>query len=79
MGSSLELFGMPERGRRRGSALERQREKVASQTEVDVYKLLGDGKKEEVKAMMRKRLAEAGMEDVTDVANLARELAGQDA
>lgn len=75
MGSDLELFGggggvaRPSRAQRR--ALER--------ADIELFQLVSAGRQEEVKAIIRKRLTESGMEDVTDVASLARELAGNDA
>lgn len=75
MGNELELFSggggvaRPTRAQRR--AVER--------ADIELFQLVHAGKQEEVKAIIRRRLVESGMEDVTDVANFARELAGGDA
>jgi len=78
MGTALELFsGGSEWGGRRNEVARRKH--AEQQLDVELFRLMGDGKKEEFKALVRKRLAETGLEDVTDVANLARQLAGEDA
>ncbi|MFD4788334.1 hypothetical protein ACFWN1_14990 [Streptomyces sp. NPDC058459] len=47
--------------------------------ELDLMQLANSGRLAEVRGMVRRRLAEEGMADVTDVGNLARELANGDA
>lgn len=75
MGSELQLFSggggiaRPTRAQRR--ELER--------ADTELFQLVTAGRQEEVKAIIRKRLTESGMEDVTDVASYARDLAGGDA
>jgi hypothetical protein len=56
----------------------RDRRTVARQAERNLNKLVASARHEEAKAVLRKRLAENGMQDVTDVAHLAQELANGD-
>lgn len=46
--------------------------------ELDLMQLANTGRMAEARGMIRRRLAEEGMADVTDVGNLARELANGD-
>lgn len=84
MGSELETFsgggGGVERARRRGEVARptRRQRQAVERADIDRFQLLAHGEREELKSMFRKRLVEMGMEDVTDVANMARELAGDD-
>lgn len=80
MGGELALFGGTggeERGAlvRRPSRAERG---VVRRAEADMAALVTSGRHEEVKAMLRKRLTEDAMQDVTDVGRLAQELASND-
>ena len=81
MSSDLMRYGGGELDRgRRGSRRPSPRERaVAEQADIQLFELVVSGRHEEVKAMLRKRLTEDAMQDVTDVATLARDLAGQDA
>jgi hypothetical protein len=82
MGNELELFGGGTvRAAQRGEVARptRRQRRVAERADIELFQLVSAGKQEEVKAIVRKRLVESGMEDVTDVANLARSLAGEDA
>ncbi|MFE4370410.1 hypothetical protein ACFRMN_19625 [Streptomyces sp. NPDC056835] len=78
MGGELNLFGGEEQ---RGALIRRQsRAQRAAQgrAEVELFQLVASGRQEEVKAMLRKRLTEDGMQDISDVGKLAEELAGTD-
>lgn len=82
MGNELELFGGgTQRARQRGEVARptRRQRRAVEQADIELFGLVSAGKQEEVKAIVRKRMVESGMEDVTDVAGLARELAGEDA
>ncbi|OCC09540.1 hypothetical protein [Streptomyces sp. PTY087I2] len=79
MGNELALFGGG--GGRRGEMARRptRRQRAAvERADIELFQLAAHGQHEELKAMLRKKLTEDGMQDVTDVANLARELAGED-
>lgn len=47
--------------------------------ELDLMQLANSGRMAEARGLVRRRLAEEGMVDVTEVGNLARELANGDA
>lgn len=51
---------------------------VQQRGELDLAELFNTGRHQEVRAMMRKRFTEDGMQDITDVGQLARELVGDD-
>ena len=51
---------------------------VQQRAELELAELVSVGRREEVKAMLRKRLVEDGMQDVADVGRLAQELANGD-
>ncbi|MDQ0776328.1 broad-specificity NMP kinase [Streptomyces aurantiacus] len=77
MGNELSLFGGEEHEAlvpRRGYA----ERKVMRRAEANFAALVTSGKHEEVKAMLRKRLTEDAAQDITDVAQLAQQLAGND-
>lgn len=79
MGSELSLFGGGEE--QRGGLVRRQsraQRMVMQRAETDLAALVGSGRHEEVKAMLRKRMTEDGMQDIKDVGELAQELAGND-
>jgi hypothetical protein len=80
MGADLSLFGGSEE--RRGGMLaprqSRAQRSAEQRAEVELFQLVASGRQEEVKAMLRKRLTEDAMQDVTDVGRLAQELAGTD-
>ncbi|HEX5120057.1 MAG TPA: hypothetical protein VFW65_33125 [Pseudonocardiaceae bacterium] len=57
----------------------RAQRELAQRAELDLMRLIGDAKYNEVRAVLRKRMTEDGMQDVTDVGLLARELASGDA
>ncbi|MGR6971412.1 hypothetical protein ACU639_17795 [Streptomyces cynarae] len=82
MGNELMLFGGGDqggRGRRGEVARPTRRQRAAvERADIELFQLASHGRHEEMKAMFRKRLVEDGMQDVTDVATLARELAGED-
>ena len=70
--------GQLDRGRR-GSHRPSLRERaVAEQADLELFRLVASGRHEEVKAIIRKRLTESGMEDIADVCRLAQDLAGGD-
>lgn len=75
MGSELERF----RGSGGVARSTRAQRREVERADVALFRLVNAGRQEEVKAIIRRRLVESGMEDVTDVANFARELAGGDA
>ncbi|WP_411112939.1 hypothetical protein [Streptomyces sp. 029-5] len=79
MGGELSLFGGSDE--RRGGLAPRQsrgERAVMRKAETNLAALVTSGRHEEVKAMLRKRLTEDAMQDVTDVGRLAQELAGTD-
>ncbi|MFI5746554.1 hypothetical protein ACIBBE_11535 [Streptomyces sp. NPDC051644] len=79
MGGELSLFGGSDE--RRGGLAPRQsrgERAVMRKAETNLAALVTSGRHEEVKAMLRKRLTEDAMQDVTDVGRLAEELAGTD-
>lgn len=79
MSNELALFGGGGRGRRGEVARPTRRQRAAvERADIELFELASHGKHEEMKAMFRKKLTEDGMQDVTDVAGLARELAGED-
>ncbi|HEV3170383.1 MAG TPA: hypothetical protein VGZ32_08595 [Actinocrinis sp.] len=82
MSNDLMLFGGGDqggRGRRGEVARPTRRQRAAvERADIELFGLVSAGKQEEVKAIFRKRLTEDAMQDVTDVAGLARELAGND-
>jgi hypothetical protein len=51
---------------------------IAQRAELDLAELLARGRYQEVRAILRKRMTEDGMQDVTDVGHLAQALAGGD-
>ncbi|WP_216587757.1 hypothetical protein [Streptomyces brasiliscabiei] len=51
---------------------------VQQRGELDLAQLINSGRQAEARAMIRRRLTEDGMADVTDVGNLARDLANGD-
>jgi hypothetical protein len=57
----------------------RAQRELAQRAEHDLVQLIGDAKYNEVRAVLRKRMAEDGMQDITDVGHLARDLANGDA
>lgn len=57
----------------------RAQRELAQRAEQDLMQLVGDAKYNEVRAVLRKRMTEDGMQDVTDVGHLARDLANGDA
>jgi hypothetical protein len=71
-------YGQPEE--RHGLLVRQSRamRTVQRRAELDLYQLVLSSRYEEIKAMLRKRLAEDGMQDVTDVGHLAQELANGD-
>ncbi|MER0445982.1 hypothetical protein ABR738_15675 [Streptomyces sp. Edi4] len=79
MGGELSLFGGSDRGGRGEVARPTRRQRAAvERADIELFQLAASGKHEEVKAMLRKRLTEDAMQDVTDVGKLAEELAGTD-
>ncbi|XHM66169.1 hypothetical protein ACE6JH_04905 [Streptomyces nigra] len=68
------------RGDRRPTLARQSREMrgLQQRSELDLAELVTSGKHEEIKAMLRKRLTEDAMEDVTDVGRLAQQLANGD-
>ena len=82
MKSDLMPYGGGDQGGRGGRgevARPTRRQRAAMErADIDLFQLVSNGRAEEVKAMFRKRLTEDAMQDVTDVAGVARELAGQD-
>ncbi|MGV9340591.1 hypothetical protein [Streptomyces sp. NPDC003688] len=78
MGDALELFGGGSARSRRRQVVAQQ-ERQAAQADLDLFSVMSSGKQEEMKSVVRKRLTETGMADVTDVGQLARQLAGEDA
>ncbi|MFJ2213481.1 hypothetical protein ACIQVO_13570 [Streptomyces sp. NPDC101062] len=79
MGGELSLFGGSDE-RRSGLAPRQSRGEraVMRKAETNLAALVTSGRHEEVKAMLRKRLTEDGMQDINDVGKLAEELAGTD-
>lgn len=80
MGGELMLGGYGQERRRGFLAPRQSREQRAlgERAELELSSLVNSGRQEEVKAMLRKRLTEDGMQDVTDVGRLAQELAAGD-
>lgn len=82
MNTDLMLYGNGgiDRARRRSEVARptRQQRRAVERADIELFQLAASGRHEEVKAMFRKRLTEDAMQDVTDVAGLARELAGED-
>ncbi|NEA56399.1 hypothetical protein G3I60_20175 [Streptomyces sp. SID13666] len=71
--------GLPERRPRREAARHsRQERELVHRHNLDIGQLMATGKHEEVKAILRKQFTEDGMQDVVDIANLARDLVGED-
>ncbi|WP_416982943.1 hypothetical protein [Streptomyces sp. T028] len=77
MGSELTLGGFGQQPERRGRLSKDQRALVR-RAEHDRDALLYEAKKQEFTAALRLRMTESAMHDVTDVVNLARQLAGND-
>ncbi|NBM14977.1 hypothetical protein [Streptomyces sp. GC420] len=80
MGGELMLSGYGQE-RRRGFLAPRQsreRRAIGERAELELASLLNSSRQEEVKAMLRKRLTEDGMQDIYDVGHLAQELAAGD-
>ena len=75
MGSELERF----RGGGEVARFSRAQRREVERLDMELFRLVNEGRQEEVKAIIRKRLIESGMEDVTDAADYARQLAGGDA
>ncbi|MEU9276539.1 hypothetical protein [Streptomyces sp. NPDC048341] len=80
MGSELQLRGFGQGGRRgelspRGA---RGLRRVQEDGTLDLARLAGESDYNELRAMFRKRITEDGMRDVTDVVQLAQQLAGGD-
>ncbi|MET9222826.1 hypothetical protein ABZX65_29275 [Streptomyces sp. NPDC003300] len=81
MGSDLVRRGydLPERRPRREAARQaREFGEIQHRGELDIAQLVNTGKHEEVRAILRKRITEDGIQDVTDIAHLTVELAGND-
>ncbi|MFG2681773.1 hypothetical protein [Streptomyces sp. NPDC048392] len=51
---------------------------IAERSEMNLRTLMAEGREEEVKAMIRRRLTDDAMHDVADVGRTAQELAGGD-
>ncbi|MET4669139.1 hypothetical protein ABID94_002002 [Streptomyces sp. PvR018] len=78
MGNELSLFGG---GEERGALVPRRgyaERRVIRQAEANLAALVTSGRHEEVKAMLRKRMTEDAAQDITDVAQLTQQLAGND-
>jgi hypothetical protein len=52
---------------------------LAQRAEQGLMQLIGDARYNEIRAVLRKRMTEDGMQDITDVGHLARDLASGDA
>ncbi|MEU9779652.1 hypothetical protein AB0H92_01450 [Streptomyces phaeochromogenes] len=78
MGNELTLGGFGQQPERRGR-LSRDQRALVQRAEHDRDVLLFEAKKQEFTAALRLRMTESAMHDVTDVVNLARQLAGNDA
>jgi hypothetical protein len=77
MNTDLMLYGRARRGSEVARPTRRQRQ-AAEHADIELFQLGASGQHAQMAAMFRKKLVEDGMQDVTDVANLARELAGED-
>lgn len=79
MGSEVMLGGFGQPDERRGLAARPSRGQRAAQrrTDVDLVRLHGAGKIEEVKLLLRKRMTEDGMHDVADIFQLGQQLAAE--
>lgn len=80
MGSEMQLRSLTQGGRRgelspRGS---RGLRRVQEDGTLDLARLAGEADYNELRAMFRKRITEDGMRDVTDVVQMAQQLAGGD-
>lgn len=78
MSTDISLFGEGGGRRREVARPTRRQRQAVERADIELFGLVSYGKQEEVKAMFRKRLTEDGLQDVTDVGNLARELAAGD-
>ena len=81
MSSELMLSGgrYPERRQRReGARQSREVGALQHRGELDIAQLVNNGRAEEVKAILRKRITEDGMQDVADIARLTMDLVGND-
>lgn len=65
-------------GRAAARRQSRAMREVQERGELDLAQLVSSGRQYEARAMVRRRLAEDGMQDVADVGQLARELANGD-
>lgn len=71
-------YGQPEERRGLLARASRAERAIQQRAELDLLQLASDARHDEVKAILRKRLTECGMEDITDVGREARELADGD-
>lgn len=79
MSNELALFGGGSQGRRGEVARSTRRQRAAvERADIELFQLAAHVRHAEMTAMFRKKLTEDGMQDVTDVAGLARELSGGD-
>jgi hypothetical protein len=82
MNTDLMLYGNGgiDRARQRGEVARptRQQRRAVERADIELFQLGAAGQYAQMAALFRKKLVEDGMQDVTDVANLARELAGED-
>lgn len=74
MSSELERFS----GGGGVARFTRAQRREVERADAELFRLVSAGRHEEVKAIIRKRLTESGMEDIADVCRLAQDLAGGD-
>ncbi len=81
MNTDLMLYGGGiERSKERGEVARptRRQRRAVERADIELFQLRVAGQYAQVTALFRKKLTEDGMQDVVDVANLARELASDD-
>ncbi|WP_427921147.1 hypothetical protein [Streptomyces sp. cg40] len=80
MASELELRNFNQAGGRRevSRRVARGLRTVQETQTLDLARLAGEGEYTELRAMFRKRIVEDGMRDVTDVVEVAQQLAAGD-
>lgn len=78
MNTDLMFYGNSGTGRGEVARPTRQQRQAVERADLELFQLGASGQYAQMAAMFRKKLVEDGMQDVTDVAHLARELAGED-